>query len=72
MRKTFKIEGIDCPNCAASFEEALKKLDGVEFVSINFFTEKLILQAPDDIFDDTMSNIVKLSKKLHPEYTIKL
>ena len=29
MKKTFKCE-VDCANCAAKMEEAIKKIDGVE------------------------------------------
>ena len=30
MRKTFELEDLDCANCAAKMEEAIKKLPGVE------------------------------------------
>ena len=28
MRKTFELEDLDCANCAAKMEEAIKKLPG--------------------------------------------
>ncbi|MDY4818354.1 MAG: cation transporter, partial [Lachnospiraceae bacterium] len=45
MRKTFKLEDLDCANCAAKMEEAIKKLPGVKRVSVNFMTQKMILDA---------------------------
>ena len=33
MKKTFKLEGLDCANCAAKIENAVKKIDGVSSAS---------------------------------------
>ena len=38
MEKAFRIDGIDCANCAAKIERALSKLSNVEKVNINFMT----------------------------------
>lgn len=29
MRKVFKLQDLDCANCAAKMEDAIKKIDGV-------------------------------------------
>ena len=52
MRKTFELEDLDCANCAAKMEEAIKKLPGVKRVSVNFMTQKMILDAEDSQFDE--------------------
>jgi Cu+-exporting ATPase len=39
--KTLRIEGMTCAACAKSVEKAVKKLDGVLEVNVNFATEKL-------------------------------
>jgi len=41
----FTIKNLDCANCAARIEDALKKTDGVRFVSVDFATETLFLDA---------------------------
>ena len=41
MEKAFRIDGIDCANCAAKIERALSKLSNVEKVNINFMTGKM-------------------------------
>ena len=46
MQKTYKIE-VDCANCARKMEDAIRKLDGVEEVHVNFLTQKMILTADD-------------------------
>ena len=47
MRKTFKLDEIDCANCARKLQDELAKLDGVDAISVNFMTQKLTLSAAD-------------------------
>lgn len=54
MKRIFKLEDLDCANCAAKMEAALAKVDGVEHVSVNFFTQKLTLEAADGDFDEVL------------------
>lgn len=70
MRKTFKILGIDCANCAAKLEDALKKIDGVQDVRINFFMEKLTLQANDDDFNDVLERVESAALRFEPDCEI--
>ena len=36
MKKVFRLENLDCANCAAKMEGAIKKVDGVEDATVNF------------------------------------
>ena len=36
MKKTFRMTDLDCANCAAKMENAIKKIDGVTNASVNF------------------------------------
>ena len=40
MKKHYKFE-IDCANCAAKVEEAIKKIDGVHGASVKFCSRSL-------------------------------
>ena len=51
MKKTIKLLDLDCGHCAAKIETAVKKIDGVTNVSVNFMNQKMILEALDDKFD---------------------
>ena len=51
MKKQFKLDEIDCANCARKLQDELAKLDGVKSVSVNFMTQKLTLEADDAEFD---------------------
>ena len=45
MKKKFKLEDLDCANCAAKMEEAIKKIDGVNDASVSFMNQKLTIDA---------------------------
>ena len=49
MKAKYKIEGLDCANCAAKIEEAISKLDGVNSVRVSFLSEKVKFDLADDI-----------------------
>ena len=54
MKKKFKMEELDCANCAAKMEAAIQKIDGVNEVSISFLAQKITIDADDDKFDEIM------------------
>lgn len=70
MKKTFKLEDLDCANCAAKMEEAIKKLEGVNDASVSFLTQKMTVDIEDDKFEDVMNEVVKKCKKIEPDCVI--
>lgn len=72
MKKKFKLTDLDCANCAAKMEAAIKKLDGVNDATVSFMTQKLTLDAVDDRFDDIVAECVKVCKKIEPDCTIEV
>ena len=72
MKKTFKMEELDCAHCAAKMEDAIRKIKGVQNVTINFMAQKLILEAEDSQFADVLRQAVKACKKVEPDCTIVL
>ena len=70
MRKTFELEDLDCANCAAKMENAVRGIEGVTFVSVSFMTHKMILEADDDKFNDIVKKAVKVCRKIEPDCTV--
>lgn len=70
MKKKFKLQDLDCANCAAKMEEAIKKIDGVNEASMSFMTQKLTIDAADDRFDAIMDEVVKVCAKVEPDMKI--
>lgn len=67
MTKTYKLHNLDCANCAAKLERAVGKVDGVNSVSVNFFMQKMTLDIDDDRFDDVMSDVFRVCKRVEPD-----
>ena len=72
MKKRFKLQDLDCANCAAKMEAAIAKLDGVNAVSVSFLSQKLTLDADDERFDAILAQAVKLCRKVEPDCKILL
>ena len=70
MKKHFKLRDLDCANCAAKMEEAIRKLPGVNSATVSFMTQKLTLDADDARFDEIVQEAVKICKKVEPDCTI--
>lgn len=70
MKKTVKIEGLDCPNCARSLQNEIKKIDGVNNAEINFVKSKLSFESND--VNKATEEIISLTKKVEPNAKIIL
>ena len=71
MKKRYKFE-VDCANCAAKVEEAVKKIDGVNAVTVSVLTEKLTLDADDARFDEILQEVIAVAKKVEPDCELYL
>ena len=71
MKKRYKFE-VDCANCAAKVEEAVKKIDGVNDATVNFMAQKLVLDADDARFDEILKEVVAVAKKVEPDCELYL
>lgn len=72
MKKTYKIE-VDCANCANKMEDAAQKTAGVKSVTVNFMTQKMIVEF--DCGADVaavMQNVLKNCKKVESDCEIYL
>ena len=52
MKKTFKLEDLDCATCAAKMETAIKKLDGVKDATVSFMTSLEMVYSPGSVSGD--------------------
>lgn len=72
MKKTYRIE-VDCANCANLMEDAARKTAGVQAATVNFMTQKMIVEfetgkQPADV----MADVAKACKKVEPDCEIFL
>ena len=72
MKKIFKLTDLDCANCARKMEDAIRKIDGVQDVTVSFMTQKLTLVADVARFDEIVKEAVKVCRKVEPDCTINV
>ena len=72
MKKKFKLTDLDCANCAAKMEDAIRNIEGVENASVSFMTQKMTIEAAEDQFDRIMQEVVAVCKKVEPDCVINL
>ena len=70
MKKKFKLQDLDCANCTAKMEDAIKKLDGVNDASVSFMMQKMMVDAEDDHFDEIMDEVEKVCARVEPDCKI--
>jgi len=64
MKKTYKMNNLDCANCAAKMEHGIKKLDGVVDATVSFFAQKLIIETGEENHGEIMQAVQKIVKKV--------
>lgn len=72
MKKNYRLSNLDCANCAAKMENAIRKIDGVRDISVVFMTQKMMIEADDNRFDAIMQEVVRICKKIEPDCVIKI
>ena len=70
MKKKFKVEGIDCPNCAAKIEKMVGELEGITSSKINFMAEKLTVEAEESVLEGLLEAVTKTVKVVEPEAVV--
>ena len=72
MKKRFNLSDLDCANCAARMEEAIRRIDGVNTASVSFLTQRMTVDADDARFEEIMDEVVAVCKKVEPDCEIFL
>ena len=72
MKKVIALQDLDCANCAAKMECAVKKIDGVNNASVNFLTQKMTLDLTDENTAEILAEIKKVCKKVEPDCILKI
>ena len=70
MKKTFKLQDLDCANCAAKLERTVQQVEGVLSATVSFMTQKLTIEIADENFDAVWKEVKKKAKKVNRDVTI--
>ena len=64
MKKTFRLEELDCANCATKMEAAVSAIPGVTKATISFMAQKMVLDADDARFNEILDAAEKAIQKV--------
>lgn len=70
MRKAYKLQDLDCANCAAKMETAISAIEGVNSASISFMTSKLMLDMDETHLDSILDQAQQCISKYEPDCKI--
>ncbi|MDR1613877.1 MAG: cation transporter [Planctomycetota bacterium] len=70
MKKSFKLEDLDCADCAAKIENALNRIDGVDAATVDIMTRKMTIEAADTRFDAVFGEVKKMIHKIDPDISV--
>ena len=70
MEETLLLKDLNCANCAAKMEDAIKKIEGVVSAKVNFMAQKLTVEANDEHFNAIMDEAQRVCHKIEPDCDI--
>ena len=71
MKKVFRLENLDCANCAAKMERGIQKISGVTYASVSFMTQKMKVEFAEGAEEEkVMKQVLKACKKVEPDCEI--
>lgn len=70
MKKTYKMQDLQCANCAAKMEDGIKKIEGVHDAKVNFMMQKLTIDADDGSFDTILDKAEKVCRRIESDCVI--
>lgn len=71
MKKTFRLEGLCCANCAAKIEKAVQELPGVSAANLNFMTTKLTIESEQDNTAEIIEGAEAIVRRIEPDVIMK-
>ena len=70
MKKVYRLEELDCANCAAKMERAINELPGVEKATVNFMAQKLVLTAEESRYQEILRQVEDAIRRVDPDCRI--
>ncbi|EHO51919.1 heavy metal-associated domain protein [Lachnospiraceae bacterium oral taxon 082 str. F0431] len=71
MKRVYKLEGLDCADCAAKLEKKLAAIEGITSVNINFMTLKCTLEADAEKMNEIIEKAMEIIKVEEPDVEVK-
>jgi copper chaperone CopZ len=70
MKKKYKLNEIDCANCAMKLEEAVKAVEGVTSAKVNYMMQKLTFEAEEGSIAEVEKVVLGVCRKMEPDMEV--
>ncbi|MBO0456065.1 cadmium-translocating P-type ATPase [Enterococcus hulanensis] len=70
MEKVYRLDGLDCVNCAAKIERSVQQIKGVEQAQVDFMSTKLTIVAPEKDIERISDEAKEIVNKLEPDVEV--
>lgn len=70
MRKSYRLQDLECANCATKMEDEIAKLEGVNKATVSFMTSRLTLDVQDGCLEDVVHEAQDICTKYEPDCKI--
>ncbi len=70
MKKVYKLEDLDCANCAAKMERCIRQIEGVQGATVSFMAQRLTIEANEEDMDRVVREAAKVCKRIEPDCSI--
>lgn len=71
MKRTFRLQGLDCAHCASKIERDVQKLPGVQNAVVSFMTTKMTIEADDEQLDAICEKAKEIVAKYEPDVVVR-
>ena len=65
MKEKYIVDGMSCEACKLHVEKAVKKIDGVENVSVNLLTKEMVVESNSSLSNIVNKEVSKIGYKSH-------
>lgn len=70
MKKKYKLNEIDCANCALKLENAVKEVEGVTSAKVNYMMQKLTFEAEEGKIEEIEKAVLAVCRKMEPDMEV--
>ncbi len=71
MKRVYKLEGLDCADCAAKLERKLAAIEGITSANINFMTLKCTLEAEAEKMNEIIDKAMEIISVEEPDVEVR-
>ena len=66
MKKIYRMQNLDCANCAAKMERSIQKIKGVSDAQVSFMAQRLTLEAEESLLPEILEQVKRCVAKVDP------